>query len=148
MTASVKKINEKTQQLVSEYNALQLLIDRLQKQMEIINASMSDVQSALSALDELKKHSEENEILANIGAGVLLKVKYIPGTKIIVPLNPSTYIETTIDEAKNILERKMERLNSAQVEVRKQLSQAASRLSEIEPKLRTILQEETTGRGG
>ncbi|MEM2193039.1 MAG: prefoldin subunit alpha [Candidatus Methanomethylicia archaeon] len=141
-------MNEKTQQLVSEYNALQLLIDRLQKQMEIINASMSDVQSALSALDELKKHSEENEILANIGAGVLLKVKYIPGTKIIVPLNPSTYIETTIDEAKNILERKMERLNSAQVEVRKQLSQAASRLSEIEPKLRTILQEETTGRGG
>lgn len=116
--------------------------------MEIINASMSDVQSALSALDELKKHSEENEILANIGAGVLLKVKYIPGTKIIVPLNPSTYIETTIDEAKNILERKMERLNSTQVEVRKQLSQAASRLSEIEPKLRTILQEETTGRGG
>jgi prefoldin alpha subunit len=144
--ASIRKIDEKTQQLISEYNALQLLVDRLQKQLEIVSTSISDVQSALSALDELKSHTEENEILANIGAGVLLKVKYIPGSKIVVPLNPSTYVETTIDEAKRILERKMERLNSAQVEIRKQLNQAVSRLSEIEPKLRTVLQEEAAGK--
>lgn len=143
--ATVRRVDEKTQQLIAEYNALQLVMDRLQKQMEVINASISDAQSAVSALDELKKCSGESEILANIGAGVLLKVRYVPGSKIIVPLNPSTYVEATIDEAKSILERKMERLNSAQVEVRKQLNQVASRLSEIEPKLRTVLQREEGG---
>lgn len=126
-------------QLITEANVLQLMIEQLQKQLEFINTSVSEVQSAIVALEELKTCSEESEILVAVGAGTLIKVRYTPDTKVMVPLGSSVFIEVSTNEAQKILERRLEKLNSVQVENRKQLSYAISRLNEIEPKIRVLL---------
>ncbi len=127
---------QKVEELVLEYENLRRRLAELNSLMQLLSASLSEIQMSLETLSSLENLSEETSLLAPAGTLILVPVRYKPLKKILVNTGAGYYIEMGIEEAKRFVENRgrviRELLNRASLEARNVMY----RMKEIEDVIR------------
>ncbi|MEM1577444.1 MAG: prefoldin subunit alpha [Candidatus Pacearchaeota archaeon] len=108
-----KKSEEKLKKEIEDKSLKLLLLDqelrKIEEQYKMIDQSILEITNIKINLDEMK-YNKEKEILANVGEGIFVKAEIKDKDKVFVNLGQGIVIETTIDEAKEILEKRIDEL--------------------------------------
>lgn len=126
----------KVEELVLEYENLRRRLAELNSLIQLLSASLSEIQMSLETLSSLEDLTEETSLLAPAGTLILVPVKYKPLGRILVNTGAGYYIEMSIEEAKKFVENRgriiRELLNRASLEARSVMY----RMKEIEDVIR------------
>ncbi|TRM81227.1 prefoldin subunit alpha [Sulfolobus sp. D5] len=127
--------------LIAQADYLRKYIDSLQKtQLEILD-SLSSVDSAKQAIEEMKKGGNPQMMMFLDKKGyALVKVNGATVDKIIIHLGLSYYAEVSPDDAVKILDKKKDELEKAAQTLNNELQKAADTYNQIVDILNQIQQ--------
>ena len=87
--------------------------EQLEKQLQLINENISDLNKLNSGLDELKNG---NEILANIGRGIYVNAE-IKEKKLLVDVGDKNIVKKSFDETKELISEQLIKIDSIKSEI-------------------------------
>lgn len=139
--------SEKLEGLVVEYRMLQGLSADLQQRINTLSSLLSELQAASSTIEEVEKVGEGAEVLIPIGGASYLKARLAHGGRVVVGLGAGVAVDKSLEDAKKYLEKRMEELSQALSTVQSQLVSVATRMAQLEPKIREALEKESKKAG-
>ena len=117
-----------------ELNVLDMQIRQLEQQAMLIEQQISEYQSLLSNLDELKKAKKGQSMLFPFSRDIFVEGK-IEGSEVLVNIGSKTLVRKSIDEAKKIIERQKEKMLKANEEIARETGKIMRKIIELEQKL-------------
>ena len=124
--------SRETQQQLYKFRYLKEQRDMFQEQMEIINASRSNIINTRTTLENIKSGVKENdEILVPIGGIVNIKASIKEPDNVLLIVNQDVVIEKNIDGAIEFLEKIIEQHNKQIEFLNNQLQNLNINLNEI-----------------
>lgn len=127
------------EKLLGEYEYLRNQAEALQKNLEMINANLTEFGAVLESLEEIKGQRKENEILVPIGADSFVSARIIDTKKVIVGLGANVAVKKPIQEARKDLETRLKELDGVRGEVSEKLGMLLDRIEELTPRIQGIL---------
>ncbi|RLF05648.1 MAG: prefoldin subunit alpha [Thermoprotei archaeon] len=125
------------ERLAAEYTALSQLAEEVRRRIELLNATLNEVASAKSALEELEVVEEGEELLVPIGAGVYVRAKVSGKSEVLVTIGANILVEKSIEEARKYLDEREQKLRDMLQRHVSDYQSLMSRLGEIERELRS-----------
>jgi len=136
MADKKENLNEEIQRVLQEKSLQLILLDnqlkKIEEQYRILDEHITNIYLTRQNLDKIKK---ANEIFAGVAEGIFIKANITDKQKVLVNVGKGIVIETTIEEAKRILDARMENLAMIKVMLSKE---AEKILNEIETMEKTI----------
>ena len=129
------KGEEELRQLAVEQRLLEQTADALQSRMNMVNAVVTDLTYASMALEGLEKEKENSELLVPIGGGSYVKAKLGTPDRVIVSVGAGVSVEKTVQEAKEIVKKRLEDLGKTRMSLQQQFSQVVGKINENRQKL-------------
>ncbi|MDY0388002.1 MAG: prefoldin subunit alpha [Methanolobus sp.] len=126
--------------LASQHREFQRRAEMLQQQIGMAQISMEDCNRALTTIDELGNVSIGSEMMFPIGSGSFIYANIGHTDKAVVDIGAGLSVERPIAEAKEILQRRRERLSSALENMNKALLQLGQQMQAIETFLSKLQQ--------
>jgi prefoldin alpha subunit len=111
--ANVNKEEEELRRLSVEMRFLEQTAETLQQRISMVNAAMTDLSYANTALENLEKEKENTELLVPIGGSSYIKAKLTSHDKVIVGMGANVSIEKTLPEAKVLIKERLEELEKS-----------------------------------
>jgi prefoldin alpha subunit len=96
----------------------------------MLNAVAQDLTYANMTLESLEKEKENSEILVPIGGTSYIRTKLDNPNQIIVGVGAGVSVEKTRQEAKDIINKRLEDLQKARTSTQQQFAQIAERINE------------------
>ena len=127
------------EKVMSEYEYLRNQAEALQKNLEMINASLTELGAVLEALDEIKGQGKKNEILVPIGADSFVSARIIDTKKVIIGLGADVAVKKPIPGARKDLETRLKELEGVRGEISEKLGMLLDRVEELTPQVQGIL---------
>ena len=137
--ANVNKEEEELRRLSVEMRFLEQTAETLQQRISMVNAAMTDLSYANTALENLEKEKENTELLVPIGGSSYIKAKLTSHDKVIVGMGANVSIEKTLPEAKVLIKERLEELEKSMRSAQQQFSQIAERINVGRNRLQTLL---------
>jgi prefoldin alpha subunit len=137
--ANVNKEEEELRRLSVEMRFLEQTAETLQQRISMVNAAMTDLSYANTALENLEKEKENTELLVPIGGSSYIKAKLTSHDKVIVGMGANVSIEKTLPEAKVLIKERLEELEKSMRSAQQQFSQIAERINVGRNRLETLL---------
>ena len=137
--ANVNKEEEELRKLSVEMRFLEQTAETLQQRIGMVNAAMTDLSYANTALEKLEKEKENTELLVPIGGSSYIKAKLTSHDKVIVGMGANVSIEKTLPEAKVLIKERLEELEKSMRSAQQQFSQIAERINVGRNRLETLL---------
>ena len=137
--ANVNKEEEELRRLSVEMRFLEQTAETLQQRISMVNAAMTDLSYANTALENLEKEKENTELLVPIGGSSYIKAKLTSHDKVIVGMGANVSIEKTLPEAKVLIKERLEELEKSMHSAQQQFSQIAERINVGRNRLETLL---------
>ncbi|MCD6357630.1 MAG: prefoldin subunit alpha [Thermoprotei archaeon] len=125
------------ERLAAEYTALSQLVEEVRRRIELLNATLNEVASAKSALEELEIVEEGEELLVPIGAGVYVRTRISGKSEVLVTIGANILVEKSIEEARKYLDEREQKLRDLLQRHMSDYQSLVSRLGEIERELRS-----------
>ncbi|RLE96867.1 MAG: prefoldin subunit alpha [Thermoprotei archaeon] len=125
------------ERLAAEYTALSQLVEEVRRRIELLNATLNEVVSAKSALEELEIVEEGEELLVPIGAGVYVRTRISGKNEVLVTIGANILVEKSIEEARKYLDEREQKLRDLLQRHMSDYQSLVSRLGEIERELRS-----------
>ena len=135
------KREEELRRTSAELRFLEQTAETIQSKINMVNAVITDLVYASMALEGLEKEKENSELLVPIGSNSYIKAKLENPDKIIVGMGAGVSVEKTLQEAKEIVKKRLENLEKTRVSLQQQLSQVAERISEGREKFESLVAE-------
>ena len=129
------------QRLLVEYEYLRRLLEAIQGQLELLNATRARLLRSREALEEIKKQKPGDALLAPLGVGVFLHARLERVDRVVVDIGSGYYLEKSPDEAIKYLDERIAEIDEAMRRLQLEAGNVAKRLNEILPVLRSRLQE-------
>jgi len=136
---SEKEAQEQIRQLVAELRVLEGAARITRSQLDIVNASVTELALAASTLEGLKGAKEDIETLVPIGGGSYLPTVIPKTDRTIVGIGAGVCIERSMDDALQELKARREELEKVRKQLQDQLLQTVARVEDIRNALGTIL---------
>lgn len=133
--------------LVNQHREFQKRAEMLQQQVSMVQISMEDCNRALGTIEELSNVSEGSEMMFPIGSGSFVYANISHADTVVVDVGAGISAERPIADAKEILERRKERLTSAHDNMNNNLIQITQQMQAIESFLAQH-QQQTQGTSG
>jgi len=95
-----------------------------------VNSMIADLTYASMTLEGLEKQKENAELLVPIGGGSYIKAKLETPDKVTVGIGAGVSVEKTLQEAKDIINKRLEDLGKTRVSLQQQFSQIVERINE------------------
>ncbi len=130
--------------LLNEYEYLRNQAEALQKNLEMIDASLGEIGAVLESLDEIKGQGKKNEILVPIGADSFVSARVIDTKRVIVGLGADVAVKKSIPAARKDLEARLMELEGVRGEISEKLGMLLGRIEELSPRIQGLL----AGAGG
>lgn len=127
------------EKVLGEYEYLRSQAEALQKNLEMLNASITELSIVLGSLDEINGQGKKNEILVPIGGDSFVSARILDTAKVIVGLGANVAVKKTIPEARKDLEERLKELEGVRGEVSEKLGLLLGRIEELTPKIQSIL---------
>jgi prefoldin alpha subunit len=124
---------------LSEYEYLRNQAEALQKNLDMINSSLTELGIVLETLDEIKGQGKKNEILVPIGADSFVSAKIIDTKKVIVGLGADVAVKKPISGARKDMEVRLRDLEGVRGEVSEKLGMLLDRIEELTPHIQRIV---------
>ncbi|MEM1536229.1 MAG: prefoldin subunit alpha [Candidatus Bathyarchaeia archaeon] len=125
-----EKIEEELRKLSIEMRILEETAEAIQARINMVNAVITDLNYANMTLEGLEKQKENAELLIPIGGNSYIKARLENPDKVTVGIGAGVSVEKTIQEAKEIIRKRLEDLEKSRISLQQQLSQVVSRINE------------------
>jgi prefoldin alpha subunit len=126
--------------LANQHREFQRRAEMVQQQMSMVQLSLEDCNRAINTIDELNNVSAGSEIMFPIGSGSFVYANIIHTDKTVVDIGAGYTVERPIPEAKEILQRRRERLTTALENINNTLAQLGQQMQAIESFLAKLQQ--------
>ena len=137
--ANVSKEEEELRKLSIEMRFLEQTAETLQQRISMLNAAMTDLTYASTALENIEKEKENAELLIPIGGSSYIQTKLASSDKVIVGMGAGVSIEKTLLEAKTILKERLEEMAKNMRSAQQQFAQIADRINVGRNRLETLI---------
>lgn len=124
------KREEELRRISVELRLLEQTAEAMQSRSDMVNAVITDLTYASIALEGLEKEKENSELLIPIGGNSFIKAKLENPDKLIVGMGAGISVEKTIQEAKEIIKKRLENTEKTRLSIQQQLVQVAEKISE------------------
>ena len=133
-------MNGDNQKILAEYEYLRNQADAIQRNRDMINASMAELDIVLNTLDEIKNNKEE--ILVPIGGDSFVSAKIIDAKKVLIGLGSDVSVKKTIPDAKTDLKARLKELEVVRKDIIEKLGSLLDRIEQLSPQVRSIVEGE------
>lgn len=143
------KVEEELRRLSVEIRILEQTAEALQSRISMINAVITDLTYASMTLEGLEKQKENAELLVPIGGNSYVKAKLETPDKVTVGIGAGVSVEKTLQEAKEIIKKRLEDLEKSRTSLQQQFSQVVDRINEDRERFEELaaqLRKETPSR--
>ncbi|MBX5321722.1 MAG: prefoldin subunit alpha [Candidatus Bathyarchaeota archaeon] len=124
------KVEEELRRLSVEMRILEQTAETLQARMNMINAVITDLTYANITLEGLEKQKENAELLIPIGGNSYIKARLETPDKVTVGIGSGVSVEKTLQEAKDIIKKRLEDMEKNRASLQQQFSQVVERINE------------------
>nr|WP_321498041.1 prefoldin subunit alpha [uncultured Methanolobus sp.] len=128
--------------LANQHREFQRRAEMVQQQMSMVQISMEDCNRAINTIDELSNVSAGSEIMFPIGSGSFVYASISHTDKAVVDIGAGLTVERPLPEAKEILQRRREKLTTALENMNKTLAQLGQQMQAIESFLARLQQSQ------
>lgn len=133
-----KTSEEEIRRLSVEIRFLEETAEAIQSRIRMLNAAITDLTYASITLEGLEKEGENAELLVPIGGNSYIKAKLQSIDKVTVGIGAGVSVEKTLQEAKEIVSKRIEELEKSIEELQRQFSQVIARIQEDQDRLQKI----------
>ena len=140
------KVEEELRKLSVEMRILEQTAETLQSRINMVNAAITDLTYASKTLEGLEKEKEKSELLIPIGGSSYIRAKLENPDKVIVGMGAGVSVEKTLQEAKEILKKRMDDLEKARASLQQQFSQVATRMNQDKERFDVLASELRKGK--
>lgn len=130
--AEQKELQEK----ILTYRILEARLDSLLKQRDMLASKLIEIQSTLDSIDEIEKGKEE--ILFPIGAEAYTFGKVTDKKKMIVEIGANVALEKTVEEGKQILNKRETEMENTLNVVQRGIAELSSGLEQLGPEIQEL----------
>ena len=126
----------------SKYIELQMLdqqIKQAQKQIELVESQVTELEAINQSLQEFSGTSAGTEILIPLSGGVFAKAELKDNKELIVNAGAGVCVKKSVEEAQKMLEESIEELQSASREIIEALQRMAEQSQALEKELGSML---------
>lgn len=127
----MSSLEQQLARAVSELQVLERALEELQGSIAALRAALSEHERALELLEELKAQGSPSIILVPIGGGNMIQVEVKSVEEVYVSLGAGVVVRRPVDEAIDLMRRRMENLNSALRTREEALASYAQRADEL-----------------
>ena len=124
------KVEEELRRLSVEMRILEQTAEALQARINMVNAVITDLTYANMTLEGLEKEKENAELLIPIGGNSYIKAGLEAPDKVTVGIGAGVSIEKNLQEAKEIIKKRLEDLEKSRATLQQQLSQVIDKINE------------------
>ena len=140
------KGEEELRRLSVELRFLEQTAEAIQSRINMVNAVITDLTYANTALEGIEKEKENSELLVPIGGGSYIKAKLENPDKVIVSMGAGVSIEKTLQETKEIIKKRLENLEKTRTSLQQQFAQVLDNMSIDREKLENLAAELREGK--
>jgi prefoldin alpha subunit len=97
-------------------------------------------------LEDIEKEKEDAELLVPIGGSSYVKAKLANPDKVVVGLGAGVSVEKTLQEAKAIVNERLDELEKALASAQQQFAQVANRINSDRDRLESLLAKVREGK--
>ncbi|MEM2419674.1 MAG: prefoldin subunit alpha [Candidatus Bathyarchaeia archaeon] len=124
------KVEEELRKLSVEMRILEQTAEALQARINMVNAVITDLTYANMTLEGLEKQKENTELLIPIGGNSFIRARLENPDRITVGIGAGVSVEKNIQEAKEIIRKRLEDLEKSRTSLQQQLSQVIDKINE------------------
>ncbi|MEM3797065.1 MAG: prefoldin subunit alpha [Candidatus Bathyarchaeia archaeon] len=124
------KVEDELRRLSVEMRILEQTAEALQARINMVNAVIADLTYANMTLEGLEKQKENTELLIPIGGNSYIKARLETSDKVTVGIGAGVSVEKTIQEAKEIIRKRLEDMERSRASLQQQFSQVIDRINE------------------
>lgn len=124
------KVEEELRKLTVEMRILEQTAETLQARINMINAVLTDLTYANMTLEGLEKQEKNAELLIPIGGNSHIKARLETPDKVIVGIGAGVSLEKTLQEAKDIIKKRLGDMEKSRATLQQQFSQVVERINE------------------
>jgi prefoldin alpha subunit len=127
--------------LTNEIEQLQQQVNVHNQNLELLTMSVSEMRQTMETLEELKNTEPGREILLPLGTGSFVKSTLKSNDRVIIGIGSGFSIEKEVDEAKAIVDKRIQETDSAVQQTRERLAEISGRLEELTPQWQNLYRE-------
>ena len=128
------------QQFIMAIQALEEEIARGQSNLQMIEVQMQRLAETTMAVQELKNHEADDEIMINIGSGTHLYVKLIDPKHVVTSVGAGFAAERTINDALKRFEEQQKQLTDIAQRQTEQLQNVQAKMDDYRTQLNQLIQ--------
>jgi prefoldin alpha subunit len=128
------------QQFIMAIQALEDEIARGQNNLQMIELQLQRLAETTTAVQELKNHKVDDEIMVNIGSGVHLYVKLIDPKHVVTSIGAGFATKRTLNDALKRFEEQQKQLNDIAQRQTEQLQNAQAKIDDYRGQLNQLIQ--------
>lgn len=134
------KAEEEFRKLTVELRLLEQTGEALQSRINMVNAVITDLTYANKTLEGLEKE-KNSDLFVPIGGSSYVNAKLKDRDKVIVGMGAGVSVEKTWQEAKEIVQKRLEDLEKTRVSLKQQFAGVAGKVNEDRSKLEALAAE-------
>ncbi|MEM1538898.1 MAG: prefoldin subunit alpha [Candidatus Bathyarchaeia archaeon] len=138
-----QKIEDELRRLSVEIRLLEQTAEALNSRIRMIDALITELTYTSMTLEGLEKEGANAELLVPIGGGSYIKAKLETPDKVTLGVGAGVSIEKTLQEAKEIIRKRLEELEKNRSALQQQFSQVAERIAEDRERFEELAAELT-----
>ncbi len=138
---------DEVEKTLNEYEYYRAQAETLKRNMDLLNASLVELDVAGKSLDEIKKLGKQNEILVPLGGDSFVKASIADTEKILVGLGAGIVVEKDIPKAKGDFEQRIKELEQVMAELAERWRAISGKLAELAPMVQEIIASQEGRRG-
>ncbi len=127
--------------LTSEIELIQSQINTHNQNLELLTLSLNETRQTLETLEEIKGVAPGTELLIPVGSGSFVRSSITENDRVIIGIGAGFSMEKNIDEAKAIVDKRADQLDSAIKQTTERVQELSKRLEELTPKWQRLYQE-------
>jgi prefoldin alpha subunit len=131
---------EKAQKLLTQIGGYREMREMLRRQMVALSNAMSEISVTMESLKNLKV-MKNAEVLVPIGCDSFVPAKITSVDKIVVGLGAEVAADRTPEEAENMLKARVEEIEKAMEQTRKDLESLEEKLQALEPEAERLIEK-------
>ncbi|MEM2147273.1 MAG: prefoldin subunit alpha [Candidatus Bathyarchaeia archaeon] len=124
------KIEDELRRLNIEMRILEQTAETIQSRINMVNAVITDLNYANMTLEGLEKQKENAELLVPIGGNSYIKAKLDTPDKVTVGIGAGVSVEKTLQEAKEIIKKRLDDMEKSRVSLQQQFAQVVEKMNE------------------
>jgi len=137
---------EKFRRLLTELRLLEGTAEALQNRINLVSAALTELQFASTTIEGLENEEKGTPLLVPIGGGSFIKAEVATTETLVVGLGAGVSTEKSRNEARQIVEQRIEELQKSRSSFQQQLSQVIERMQANRQQLDEISVKMSRGR--